>query len=76
MLLTGCGAVEAPADFIGNTPQTVLLDTYKLIVNGDYDEARKNFSDKFLEKFVTTKKIAFEDYCSNTKGWKLEWLKT
>ena len=29
-----------------------------------------------MEKFVTKMNVTFVDYCSNAKGWKLEWLKT
>ena len=76
-VLIGCSKKEAPKDSKGKSAELVLMDTYKLILQKKYDEAKKNFSPKFIEEFVTTKKTTFEAYASkDTKGWKVEWLKT
>ena len=76
LLLTGCSVKEAPTDSNGKTPQQVLMETYVLIVEGKHDEAKNHFSAEFIKEFVTDKNMTFADYCSNTKGWKVEWLKT
>ena len=76
LTLTGCSTKEAPIDSSGNKPDQVLLDTYKLIVDGKFDEAQKNFSPDYIETFITSKNTTFEEYCSKTKGWTSESLKT
>ena len=74
--LLGCSVKEPPRDSSGKTPQQVLMDTYVLILEGKYEDAKNNFSPEFIEEFVTKKNITFVEYCGNTKGWKSEWLKT
>jgi len=75
-LLTCCSTPEPPVDLNGNTPQKVLMDTYVLILEGKYEEAKTNFSPQYIEEIMTSKNITFIEYCSNTQGWKVEWLKT
>lgn len=53
-----------------------MMETYVQILEGKYEEAQNNFSPAFIEEFVTTKDTTFVEYCSMTKGWKVEWLKT
>lgn len=76
IFLIGCGVKEAPLDTNGKTPQQVMMDTYVLILEGNYAEAQENFSAEFINEFITTKNTTFVDYCSMTDGWKVEWLKT
>ena len=76
IFLIGCGVKEAPLDTNGRTPQQVMMDTYLLVLEGNYAEAQKNFSAEFINEFITTKNTTFVDYCSMTDGWKVEWLKT
>ena len=38
--------------------------------------ALANFSDEFIEEFLTSKNVTFEEYCSYAKDWKVEWLRT
>ena len=74
--LAACGPGEPPLDANGQTPEQVLLETYVQIVEGNFDQARNHFSPQFIDEFVTSKSQTFEQYCSNTAGWKTEWLKT
>ena len=80
-LLIGCGEKQAPLDSNGNTPQQVLLETYVLIAEGEYDKAKGNFSPKYIKDFITSKDLTFIDFHSNehgidTRGWDVKWLKT
>ena len=80
-LLLGCSSQKAPIDRNGKTPQQVLLETYTLITQGKYVDAKKNFSDRYIEELITSKGRTFFDFHSDphgvdTRGWKIEWLKT
>ena len=70
------GSNQPPLDSKGHSPEDVLLSTYKQILKGDYSSAQESFSQAFIEEFVTTKNITFEEYCNPTEGWQEEWLKT
>ncbi|MCB1197604.1 MAG: hypothetical protein R3A45_06075 [Bdellovibrionota bacterium] len=76
ILLLACEKSKAPLDSNHQSPEDVMLSTYTLIVNGEYDRARQNFSDQFIDIMLTKHHITFEKYCENTKGWKVQWLKT
>ena len=76
LLIFGCSESKPPVDSNGNTPQQVLMETYTLILNGKYDQAQNNFSPEFIEELITKNNSTFTEYCSNTDGWKVEWLKT
>ena len=76
-LLTGCGTPDPPTDSAGKGPDEIMLETYQLILAGNFAEAEKSFSPKFLDEFVVSKGKTFDFYCGEyTKGWKPEWLKT
>ena len=75
-MFIGCTTKEAPRDSQGKTPQQVLLETYTLILEGKDSEAESNFSPEFIEELITKNESTFIEYCSNTKGWKADWLKT
>ena len=75
-VLAACGTDAPPLDSNGKTPQQVLMDTYVLIVEGNFEAAEKNFSSQFLQEFVSSKQQTFAEYCRDTSGWKKEWLKT
>ncbi len=76
LFLAGCSVNEPPSDLNGKTPQQVLMDTYVLILDGKYAEAQKSFSPEFVETMITKNNMTFDEYCRNTNGWKVEWLKT
>ena len=80
-LLSSCAPAEAPQDSNGKTPQHVLLETYVHIAEGNYDKARKNFSQAYLDGFVLKNGSTFVSFHSNPKGidttgWETEWLQT
>jgi len=80
-LLLGCAPKEAPLDANGKTPQQVLLETYTLITQGNYEDAKRNFSERYIEELITSKGRTFVDFHSDSRGidtreWKIEWLKT
>ena len=74
-LLLGCSE-KPPADAQGRTPQQVLMETYNLILDGQYALAQENFSPKFIETLITNNNSTFVDYCANTKGWRPDWMRT
>ncbi len=74
-LLLGCSE-KPPADSQGRTPQQVLLETYELILDGQYARAQENFSPQFIQTLITNNNSTFVDYCGNIKGWRSDWLKT
>ena len=82
LFLLGCNSSNSPPkDTSGKTPDQFLLETYQLIVNGQFDEAEKRFSPAFLEKFVYKNYDSFSQYFLDRKtglrssDWKSEWLK-
>ena len=75
VLLVGCGQ-KPPVDAQGKSPQQVLLETYELILDGQYAQAQKNFSPQFIQTLITDNNSTFVEYCANTKGWQADWLKT
>ena len=75
-MFVGCATKEAPLDSQGKSPQQVLLETYTLIIEGNYSEAEANFSPSFIDELITKNKSTFIEYCGNAKDWKVEWLKT
>lgn len=79
--MIGCSIKEAPLDSNGNTPQQVLLETYTLIAEGKYDVAKNNFSQDYIEEFISKKNLSFVEFHSNkqgidTRGWEVKWLKS
>ena len=81
ILLSGCASKEAPLDANGKTPQQVLLETYTLIAQGQYEVGKKSFSARYIEELITSKGLTFVEFHSNPRGidtrdWKVEWLKT
>ncbi len=76
LLAFGCTSKEAPVDSQGKTPQQVMMETYTLILEGNYSEAKKNFNPEFIDAVITKNNSTFEEYCKNTEGWKISWLKT
>ena len=79
--LIGCSEKEAPQDSNGKTPQQVLLETYTLIAESQFDKAKENFSPKYIKDFMTSKNMTFIEFHSNeqgidTRGWDVKWLKT
>ena len=53
------------------------METYVLILNEKYEEAKNNFSPEFIETIVTKNNPTFVEYARKyTKNWKVEWLKT
>lgn len=75
-LLASCSPTEAPVDSTGKTPQQVMMETYTMILEGKYTEAEKNFSPQFIEELITKNNSTFVEYCGNTTGWQISWLKT
>ena len=75
-LLGGCNADRPPVDSRGKTPQQVVKETYALILEGQYAQARSNFSAKFIQELITNNDRTFIDYCASTKGWRPDRLKT
>ena len=80
-MFLGCGKKEAPIDANGKTPQQVLLETYSLITQGEYETGMKNFSVQYIEELITSKDQTFVQFHSNpqgidTRNWKVEWLKS
>ena len=80
-LFFGCSTKEAPTDANGKSPQQALLETYKLITQGDYEDAKKNFSERYIEELITSKGKTFIDFHRDphgidTRDWNIEWLKT
>jgi hypothetical protein len=74
-LLVGCS--EKPlVDSRGKTPEQVLMETYDLILEGQYARAQENFSPQFIATLITNNNSTFIDYCANTKGWRSDWMKT
>ena len=76
LLIFGCSENKPAVDSNGKTPQQVLMETYTLVLEGKYDEAKNNFSPAFIEELITKNNSTFAEYVSNTEGWKVEWLKT
>lgn len=77
LFLTACSTKEPPNDSNGETPSQVLMETYVLILNEKYEEAKNNFSPEFIETIVTKNNATFVEYARKyTKNWKVEWLKT
>ncbi|UCD68838.1 MAG: hypothetical protein JSW48_01660 [Betaproteobacteria bacterium] len=74
-LLVGC-AEKPPVDSQGKTPQQVLMETYHLILDGQYARARENFSPHFIDALITNNNATFIDYCGHVKGWRSDQLKT
>lgn len=75
-LLFGCSADRPPVDSQGRTPQQVVTETYTLILEGQYARAESNFSPKFIDSLITNNNFTFIDYCSKTRGWRPDRLKT
>ena len=76
VLIFGCSQAPPPLDSNGKSPDTVLMETYVLILEGKLDEAHQNFAPEYIKALITDNKSTFEEYCSNTSEWKVEWLKT
>lgn len=76
VFILGCATEQPPVDANGKSPEQVMVETYTQIINGNFDEAVKSFSDEYIEEFMTSKNITFEEYCKLAEGWKVEWLKT
>lgn len=74
--LAGCSEDKPPLDANGKRPEQVLMDTYVLILNDEYEAAKSNFSPEFIEELITKNNSTFGEYTRNTEGWKVEWLKT
>ena len=74
-LLLGCSE-KPPVDAQGKTPQQVLMETYNLILDGQYAQAQQAFSPQFIQALITDNNLTFVDYCGNIKGWQPEWMKT
>ncbi len=72
--LHGCGP-KPPVDSQGKTPQQVLMETYTLILEGQYARAQKNFSPRFIEDLITRNNSTFIEYCRKTQGWRADWLR-
>lgn len=73
----GCGSSAPPTDSNAQLPQDIVMETYRLILSGDYAGAQENFSDEYIEEFVTSRNKTFKEYADGpTEGWKPEWLKT
>jgi len=75
-LMAGCDGEQPPVDSQGKTPQQVVKETYALILQGQYDRARGNFSPKFIQELITNNNRTFIDYCASTRGWRPDRLKT
>lgn len=75
-LLGGCNMDRPPVDSRGMTPQQVVKETYALILEGQYAQARSNFSAKFIRELITNNNRTFIDYCASTNGWRPDRLKT
>lgn len=75
-LLGACNADRPPVDSRGKTPQQVVKETYALILEGQYAQARSNFSAKFIQELITNNNRTFIDYCASTRGWRPDRLKT
>ena len=54
----------------------VLMETYHLILDGQYARARENFSPQFIDALITNNNATFIDYCGHVKGWRSDQLKT
>ena len=76
LLILGCTTKTAPLDSEGKSPEQVMMETYTMIVEGNLDGALANFSKEYIEEFLTSKNVTFEEYCSYAKDWKVEWLRT
>jgi len=76
VFLNSCGTKNAPLDDNGKSPEQVMMETYQLIIDGDYEAAIKNFSPEYIKEFLTDKNITFEEYCKQAEGWQKEWLRT
>lgn len=81
VLVTGCAGKKAPLDANNRTPAQVLLETYQLIVQGDYAAAERNFSARYVEELITSKGSDFVAFHQNPNGidvraWQVAWLKS
>ena len=82
LFLTACSTKEPPNDSNGETHYQVLMETYVLILNEKYEEAKNNFSPEFIETIVTKNNATFVEYArkytkkleggvvKNKTGWK------
>ncbi len=78
LLVTACSEQAPPLDKNGKSPDTVLLETYQLILNGKLNEAKVAFDPRLLQAVLPpTNPDTFESfYEKQTADWKRELLKT
>ncbi|KAA3636361.1 MAG: hypothetical protein DWP97_02935 [Calditrichaeota bacterium] len=75
-LVVGCSEKKAPLDANGKSPEQVLMETYVDILYENYNKAELNFAPEYVKELITDNGSTFREYCKNTDGWKIEWLKT
>jgi len=81
IIIVSCSKQEAPLDSNGKTPQQILLETFVLITEGKYDEAKNNYSPDYIKEFISGKDLTFVEFHTNkrgidTTGWEVKWLKS
>lgn len=78
LFVTACGEQAPPLDKNDKSPDTVLLETYQLILDGKLIEAKATFDPRLLQAVLPpTNPDTFESfYQKQTAGWQRELLKT
>ena len=76
LLIISCSETKAPLDAHGKSPEQVLMETYIDIIYGNLDKAEQNFAPEFVKEIISDNGSTFYEYCQNTDGWRIEWLKT
>ncbi len=77
-IIFGCNSPSPAVDATGQLPQDVVMETYTFIIESNYDRALENFSEQYIEEFMTSRNITFRQYADRPRkeGWKREWLRT